>query len=185
MISLNENTGGREKVGLNDVTKAAASYAETRDEIGTLVGELNAEIDAITKAKMPQIKRLVTALAKRHAELESSIEAAPHLFERPRTVVFHGIKCGFRKNEGTIAFDDADLTVKKIKQLFESPDIYLHTKETPNKDALANLSARELKSIGARVEETTDVIVIKPIDTDLEKKINALVKGAIEETAAQ
>src|ERR1700735_4515468 len=119
MISLNENSTGRNAVtkpGLDKIEKAAASYAELRNQVATIVDELTDKIEALKKEKMPMIKKLAKTLAAKHVELETAIAGAPHLFEKPRTVVFSGIKCGFRKNEGTIAFDDAELTVNKIEQ---------------------------------------------------------------------
>jgi phage host-nuclease inhibitor protein Gam len=181
MISTTENTVGIN--AMNEIEKRAASYAQLREQLAAIITELNAKIDILTREKMPIIKKLVGRSAEKHAELKATIESHPDLFKKPRTVVFHGIKCGYRKNEGQIEFDDAEAVVKKIKQIFAVPETFLRIIEEPNKDALASLNGRDLKAIGVRITETTDEVVIKPVDSDVDKKVNALLKSAIEDAS--
>jgi hypothetical protein len=37
--------------------------------------------------------------------------------------------------------------------------------------------------LGCRVVETTDVVVIKPTDSDIEKKISTILKGFLDQPA--
>ncbi len=162
------------------IENRAHVYNELRGELADLIGELNDEIDALTRERMPVIKKLATRVAAQHTDLEAAITAAPHLFQKPRTITLHGIKCGFRKNEGRIEFDDPDLVVKKIYQNFDAPEPYLRIVTQPNKEALATLPGADLKRLGCRIVDTTDVVVIKPADSDIEKKINTFLKTALE-----
>jgi hypothetical protein len=148
------------------------------------MGELNELIGALTRDKLPLLKKLAARAAEKHANLEAALLVAPHLLEKPRTVVFHGIKVGFRKNEGRLEFNDADAVVKRIQQLLDAPDHYLRTVTQPNKETLANLSGADLKRLGCRLIETSDSIVIKPFAGDIDKKIQALLKGAEAEAAS-
>jgi hypothetical protein len=129
---------------------------------------------------MPLLKKLIARAAESHAELEAALLAAPQLFEKPRTVVLHAIKVGFRKNEGRIEFEDADAVVNRIQQLLDVPERYLRVTIQPDKEALATLSGSDLKRLGCRLVETTDSVVIKPVAGDLEKQINILLKGALD-----
>jgi hypothetical protein len=180
MIAPSEPIAG--KPAMNEIEKRAQSYAELRDQLSAIITELNEKVESITREKMPLIKKLVGRSAEKHAELKSAIEASPELFAKPRTVVFHGIKCGFRKNEGHVEFDDAESVVKKIKQYFSNPENYLCIVEEPNKEALTTLSDNDLKRIGCRVTETGDEVIIKPTDSQVEKKVKALLKGALDES---
>ena len=145
-----------------------------------LISELNDEIDALTREKMPAIKKLAARVASQHTELETAITAEPQLFQKPRTLTLHGIKCGFRKSEGRVEFDDPELVVKKIYQNFDAPEPYLRIVTQPNKEALATLPGTDLKRLGCRIVDTTDVVVIKSVDSDIEKKINVFLKTAHE-----
>ena len=43
-----------------------------------------------------------------YESLRALIEESPELFEKPRSVVLHGIKLGYQKGKGGIVWDDAD-----------------------------------------------------------------------------
>jgi hypothetical protein len=182
MTTPTEHTAG--ETAINRVEKRARHYADVRSELASVMGELNEKIDALTREKLPFLKTLAPRAAEKHADLEAALSVAPHLFEKPRTVVLHGIKVGFRKNEGRLEFDDADAVVKRIQQLLDMPDRYLRTVTQPNKETLANLSCADLKRLGCRLIETSDSIVIKPVAGDIDKKIQALLKGAEVEAAS-
>jgi phage host-nuclease inhibitor protein Gam len=181
MYRLTEPLAGES--ALNRIEKRAREYADIRAELATLVTALQEKIEALTREKLPVLKRLAARAAERHAELEAAVLAAPQLFEKPRTAVFHGIKVGFRKNEGRIEFEDADALVERIQELMEEPEHYLRTVITPDKEALATLPGHDLKRLGCRLVETTDAVVIKPVAGDLEKQITALLKDAMETEA--
>ena len=120
MIAFTENLAGES--AKSRIEKGARSYNELRGELAAVIGELNEKIEALTLKKLPLIKKLAGRAAEKHKELETAILAAPQLFEKPRTAVFHGIKCGFRKNEGRIEFDDPESVVEKIQQFFDAPE---------------------------------------------------------------
>lgn len=181
MISLTESIAGESSI--SRIEKRARNYADVRLELSNLLAELNGKIDALTREKLPILKKLAARAADKHADLEAALVESRQLFEKPRTIVLHGIKVGFRKNEGRIEFDDSDAVVTRIQQLMEAPDRFLRMVATPNKEALASLSVADLKRLGCRVVETTDSVVIKPVAGDLDKKINALLKGALDEEA--
>ncbi len=67
------------------------------------------------------------------------------------------------------------------KHLPEQADVLIKLKETPVKDALAQLSAAELKKLGVTVSEAGDQVVVKPVDSEVDKMVDALMKEAGEE----
>lgn len=169
---------------LADIESRAKTYSEARTKLADIVAALNDGIDALKREHMAALKRAVSRAAERHDDLKALIEDAPDLFTKPRTVIFHGVKIGYQKGKGGIAFDDAAQVVKLIRRhLPEQADALIAVKETPAKDALTNLPVADLKRIGCTVVETGDTIVIKPTDSEVDKMVDALLKDATQTEA--
>lgn len=170
---------------LTDIEPTAKAYADARAKVVEIVTDLNAGIDALKRNHMPAIKRAITKAAEKHDQLKQIIEANPNLFVKPRTVIYHGVKIGMKQASGGISFDDADQVVRLIKKHFpEQADVLINTTEKPSKDALRNLSVAELKKIGCNSVDAGDAVVIKPTDSEVDKLVDALLKGATEGEAA-
>ncbi|AQW30515.1 host-nuclease inhibitor Gam family protein [Ralstonia syzygii subsp. celebesensis] len=169
---------------LASIETSAKTYAEARASLAEIVAAMNDGIEALKREHLPALKRAVTRAAARHDELKALIDDAPDLFVKPRTIIFHGVKLGYQKGKGGIAFDDATQVVKLIRRhLPEQADVLIAVKEAPAKDALAQLSAADLKRIGCTVIETGDAVVIKPTDSEVDKMVDALLKDATEADA--
>lgn len=169
---------------LTDIEVCAKAFAEARAKVSEIVVELNGGIKALKRDHMPSLKRAIARAAEKHEQLKAQIEAAPELFTKPRTVIFHGVKVGFQKGKGGITFDDAEQVVKLIRKHFpDLADALIVTKESPAKDALAQLTVAELKKIGCAVVDAGDAIVIRPTDSEVDKLVDALLKGATEAEA--
>lgn len=170
-------------MSMQEIERRAKALADCRERLSAIVGSLNADIDTLTRQAMPGMKRAVAAAADRHASLKELIEELPQLFVKPRTVTLHGIKLGYAKGKGSVEFDDADQVVKLIKKLHpDNVDVLIAVTEKPVKDALAQLTAGELKRLGVTVEGTSDVVVIKCADSAVDKTVKALLKAAVEDT---
>jgi len=170
---------------LTDIEPSAKAFAEARSKVAEIVTQLNDGIDALKRDHMPALKRAICRAAERHDQLKQIIEANPDLFKKPRTVIYHGVKIGFQKGKGGITFDDADQVVRLIKRHFpDQADVLVTTVEKPAKDALAQLTVAELKKVGCAVVDAGDAIVIKPTDSEVDKLVDTLLKGATEEQAA-
>lgn len=172
-------------MNLQDIEPHARAYADARAKMAAIVCELNTGIDALKREHMPALKRAIARAAERHDQLKQIIEAHPALFAKPRTVIYHGIKIGYAKGKGGIAFDDAAQVIKLIrKHLPDAADALIATKEAPVKDALAQLTVAELKKLGCHVVQAGDAVLIKPTDSEVDKLVDVLIKGATEEQAA-
>lgn len=167
------------------IESCAATYAEARRALSSAVENLNTEIESLKRRALPRIRRLVNGAAEQKAMLSAAIQINAADFASPRTVVLHGIKLGFRKGNGGIEWDDDETVVKLIRKHFpdDSADLLIKTTEKPIAKALAELDVATLKKIGCRVEATGDVVVIKPADSEVDKIVNALLKGATEDEA--
>jgi hypothetical protein len=175
------------KVNLTDIESAAKSLALSREKLSAIVGALNDTIERAKRETLPLIKRQVAQCAARSSELSHLIDEGRELFVKPRTVHFHGIKCGLEKGKGTIDIDDPERTIALIEKHFteEQQDLLIDTKKTVNKKALKGLTVADLKKVGCNVEETGDVIVIRFTDSATDKLVKALLKDAIDEATEQ
>jgi hypothetical protein len=166
--------------GLTKIEPLAKSFADARAELADAVAALNDIITEAQRRALPKLKRLVAAAAEQQVALKNAIEAAPELFEKPRTVVLHGVQVGLRKGAGGIAWDDDAKVVELIEKKLpaELHEVLIHTEKTPIKKALSGLDVADLKKIGCTVEGTSDVVVIKPTDSAVTKLINRLLAAA-------
>jgi hypothetical protein len=166
---------------LTDIERRVKAFADARAEVAGIVTILNEGIEALKRDNMPGLKRAIARAAEKHDNLKVMIDANPSLFVKPRTVVMHGVKVGMGKGKGGITFEDPAQVVKLIKKhMPDAADVLIITKESPAKDALAQLSATELKKIGCNVVNAGDAVVIKPTDSEVDKLVDTLLKGATE-----
>ncbi len=170
---------------ITDIERRAQTFAEARAAVAAIVTELHDGIETLKRTHMPSLKKAINRMAEKHDQLKTQIEANPALFTRPRTVIFHGVKVGYKKGAGSITFSDADQVIKLIrKHMPEQADVLIATTEKPVKDALGQLTAAELKKLGVTVADAGDQVVIKPTDSEVDKLVDALLKGATEGEAA-
>ncbi len=167
---------------LGTIEACTTIFAGARKDLAAEVEQLEAEIESLKRKRMPRLKQLVARAADHYAVLEAAIAASPHLFEKPKTQTFAGIKVGFRKGSGGIDWADDARVVALIKKHFSKAEaeLLIKTTEKPIAKALADLDLADLKRIGCTVEATGEVVFIKPTDSAVDKVVNALLKEATE-----
>lgn len=167
---------------LDDLNEDARRLAEARAHLGGMMQALQAGIEALKAESMPDIRHAIVAATAAWKALELGIQLNPQLFVRPRTVAAHGITFGLEKGKGAIEFAGAERTCELIrKHLPEQAAALILTREAPLKKAVAQLSAAELKRIGASVVEAGDQVVIRPAPSDVDKLVKALVRADLDE----
>lgn len=190
MDRVNEKLNNKEQEGkgmaaLAEIEKLTKAYSLARALLREKVEALNDEIERLKRARLPQIRKAVEQASERQQALYAAIKESPELFERPRTIIFHGIKVGFQKGKGEITWEDKDQVVRLIKKHYpDNYETYIKITEMPVKSALAALSVQELKRLGVTVAETGDDVVIKAADTEIDKLVNALLKDEETKEAA-
>jgi len=162
---------------LEDIEKKARRYSDVRSELTAEVTELEDVTREAKREYIPRIKKVLHRVKSAYELLKDAIDNNRELFTKPKSKTFHGIKTGLHKQKGKVTFDDSDKVVKLIKKKFpEKVDILISTKEKPSKDALQHLTVNELKSLGCEITDTTDVVLIKATDSDIDKLVDALLK---------
>jgi hypothetical protein len=187
MIAQTESLAGRAgNTPLAGIESLCAEFDEQSAKLESLITDLESDLEAVKQKHLGALKRQAAVVARRQAELESAIEAAPALFIKPRSFTLHGIKVGLTYTEGKLVFDDAETVVKLIKKFRkEDAATFIRTKEEPNKDALWTLDKKDLAALGCRIEDTGDVVVCKRVAGDVEKLIKKLIEKLVEAMVSQ
>lgn len=160
-------------------------YAAARKALLLTVDELNERLDKTRSRYIEDIRLGLEDVVKKQEALKRAIEASPELFKKPKTAVFHDIKVGFQKGKGKISWEDDDLLVKRIHRLIpDQAGVVLKTEEVPVKKALEQLDAKVLKKLGITVEDAGDQVVIRPVDSEAEKEIKAMLREMEAKEAA-
>lgn len=171
----------RPSPALAEIIERASWLASTREQLARMVEELNKGIEALKADRLPDIRTAIDAAAEAWKGLADEIRAHPELFASPRTLQAHGIKFGYQKGKGGLEIADEDKTVELIEKLLpDQVKLLVSVRKVPVKDALAQLSAAELKRLGVEVKGTGDVVLIKPADGSVDKIVKALVAAAVE-----
>ena len=179
---------------LQDIEKLAEYLANVRDELAGCVQLMQERMRAVQAEHTPRIRQLVRLAARNRAILRAAIEGHPELFRRPKTIVAHGLRIGYVKQRGKVEIVDEEATVARIrKQLPEEQAVLLiRVRESVDKNAVGDLKVDDLKRLGIRVTDDSEVVVIKSVDSEVEKLVAALLKDSehveveveVEESAA-
>lgn len=176
-----------ENLTLFQIENLAKMYALARNELARRVAAFADEVRAVERRKIPGIKTALASAEDAKGALVAAIQAAPQLFEKPRTQTFSGIRVGFAKGKGALDWDDDAQLVARIKKLMpDQADVLIATKETPVANALKQLEAKELARLGVRFEEIGDYVFVKSSDGAVDKLVKKILKeGAVEDAAKE
>lgn len=162
-------------MSMSKIETLSEKYSASLNTLATRVATLNAEIDALHQAARSEIDKLVKACKSSRSKLHEVITANPGLFEKPRTQTFSGIKVGFAKGKDTLSFDPEQTCELIARKLPDQKQLLVKTTESPIASSLKALDEKTLKSIGVTVTEGCDEVVLKPVDTAVNKVVTALL----------
>jgi arsenate reductase-like glutaredoxin family protein len=162
---------------LPEIQKLTEAFSAEHRRLTRVVQDVETEIAAVRRKWLKTIMNLVALTATRKAELLAALEASPKLFEKPRTQTFDGVKVGYQKQKGKLTIPDEQKTVDRIYEMFpeDAADVYVKIEHTPVKAALEKLDAATLKKLGIQVTADGDSVVIKTLDSEIEKIVAALL----------
>ena len=166
---------------LSDLEARCREYDAACNELEQLIATLNEDLAAAKAKHLAGIKRQAKVVARCESELTQAVEAAPTLFVKPRTMIFHGTKIGFTTAAGAVAFDDEEWVIEAIKRrLPKQVEQLVRTKESLIKDALKRLPAADLAGIGCRIDGAGDLVVVKRADGEVEKLVDKMISRLVE-----
>ena len=177
---------------LEDLQKRAATLSDLRDQLRDLLATMQAGIDTVKDGSLPAVRALARRIAKQHNDLAALITAHPALFEKPRSYVVDGLKFGLQKQKGALSWDDDEHLCSRIRSLSragvltpEQVKLLIRTKEQPVAAALEKLDANVIKRLGITVQADTDAPLIKSVDGEVEKAVNAVIREATKDAGAE
>ena len=177
---------------LEDLQKRAAALSGVRDQMRNLLATMQAGIDTVKNDSLPAIRALARRIAKQHNELAALIEANPALFVKPRSHVVDGLKFGIQKQKGKLTWEDDKKVCDRLDKLAEAGEITVEQAELcmsctwkPVVAGLEKLDAKVLKKLGVTVGSDTDAPLIKSVDSEVEKAVNAVIRDATKDANAE
>lgn len=162
--------------------------ADAQAVLAARISETEDAIRAIKRRRRAGLKSAAARVAEAMADLQAEINGHRELFREPRSKVFHGWKVGLQKGKGKVRYADKAKTValimKHLKSRFEQ---LVKVEKKPVDSAVRKLPASDLARIGAEVVGTGDYVLIKPMDSEIEKLIEAwsadLAEDDVEDAA--
>lgn len=164
-------------MNMQEIESLTKTYAEARAYLTGVVAELQAELERVKHPVLPVIRGAVNDVSKAHDALKTALEISPELFDKPRTRTFHTVKVGYRKQAGKVEIPDEGKTIQRIETLLpeEQAELLIKTTKSVHKPSVSDLTAADLKRLGIRITDDTDEVVIKPVASDVDKLVNALL----------
>jgi hypothetical protein len=170
-------------VTLADIRQAAQRLANRHNDTAATAALLNAEIKAAIAPILEKYRATIDIYAVAEAEARAALDAMlmdrPILFVKPRSLAVDGVRCGYMKAPDTLAWDDEEAVIARIKSL--QPDlvpILVRSRESLIVDALSGLDAKQLVAFGIRTVTGVDAHFITVGDNDAEKLTKLVVAAA-------
>lgn len=174
-----------EPKNLAEIDTHASWFADESGKLETMVDDLQADLEKVKSKHLNALKRQAGVVARANATLISAVEANPGLFEKPRTLVLHGIKVGLGNSKGRVEWDDDETVVRLVRKFFaDDADLLLQETVTPKKDALRTLPAGDLAKLGCRIVGAGDQVIVRREAGDVEKLIERLTAKLVEKMIA-
>lgn len=170
---------------ITEIDLLARQYADAQMALNSLTNDLKIVIDAAVRERWAELRKATTRAAERYDALLVAVSDAPKAFDKPKTRLMHSIRVGFRKAADSVQVLNAENTCALIKKhLPDQSDLLISTTEKPVIAAIEGLEDAPLKLIGCRRVIGKDEPVVKLADTDIDKVVAMLTKGAIEKAEA-
>lgn len=163
---------------LAEIEIATKRYADRRGLLNLKVEQLNTLIEELKRDHLPEIKELAGETANAKSALEAVIDDSKQLFIKPRSIIISGIKVGLQKGKGGLEYVDEATVIRLIRKHLPAAqhELLIKTIEKVIKKALGELDVTTLKKIGVTVQGTGDEVLIKAVDSDVDKIITAMLK---------
>lgn len=161
--------------------RLATAHRESLSRATALESVLNKAITPIYAMHRAGLDAAAEEEAAARADLQLLVDASPQLFMKPRSIAQDGVKCGYRKSEDTLDWDDENIVIARIRAIPELADlapVLIRTEEALNINALAELDGNARRKAGIRLIPGIDQPFISFSDSDVEKMVKAILADA-------
>lgn len=168
---------------LAEIERLVQAHAKALAAVGAKGTLLDRVIRKARAARLPAIRQAIMHMIATETALRRAIGAAPHLFQRPRTLTLHGLQVGYAKGKGRLDWDDPDAVVARIRKYLppDQAEALIRTTEAPIRDALRELPAATLGRLGVSLTADGDHVVIRPVDGEIDKLVKRLRAASSDE----
>lgn len=168
---------------LEDIRAKAQTLANAHNDTAGTSALLNAEIKAAIAPILDRYRGTLdgyaAAEARAYADLDKLLLATPNLFIKPRSLKVDGVNAGYRKEEDSFEYDDADAVIAAVKAFYpELAPLLIRTKEELIPAALPGLEPEQRQKIGIRNVTGSDRRFITIGDNDTEKLAKIVLAAA-------
>ena len=160
-----------------ELERLTQQYAGTQAELAELLASLEAELRRVKQAHLPKIKKAAERAGARKQAIVQYVSDHTEQFQSPRTRTIHGVKIGLQKGRGKLVFANRDFTIRAIERRHpDKVDVLLKTIHKPVLAGLQQLEAKELQALGVEIVQTGDQIVVRHVDSEVEKLVDAYLE---------
>jgi len=178
-----DNVGQRPEVttataDFSALEKGALAVRKHNDELAALANELGERITAAKRELMPKIRRALDKLNVSSAELLAEVMASRHLFQEPKTQVFHGVKLGWPKARGGLEIPDAARTIERAEKLLTASQFKMVVKTTHElrKKPLGTLDVDTLKKLGVNIRNAGEYALVSISDGEVAEMVRGMLR---------
>lgn len=163
---------------LTEIETLAREYADAYARLGEDVEALEDAIRTLKRKMLPIIKRRAAEATEAKGHLMMAVAESEHLFVKPKTRLFHGVKVGYAKKKGRVEWDDEAKVVERIEKLLpaDQVELLIRTEKSVHKPGVYDLTAADLKRLGITIVGDGEEVVVKIAGSEIEKMVDALLK---------
>ena len=159
--------------------RLAAAYGRALDALGAVVGEIESKRRRAVRRRLPDLHKLHGKAARARAKLLAAVDAAPAAFARPRSQTIAGARYGWRTRAAAVV--PGPDTVALVKKLLpDKAGVLIRTREEVVVPALRELTAEEIKLVGAKVVPAVDEAFVRSPRSELESQAQSMLADARE-----
>lgn len=166
------------------IEKNALKVRKENDELVALVNELEERITAAKRELMPKIRKGLAKLTVSSGDLLAEVTLSRHLFQEPKTQIFHGVKVGWPKSRGGLEIPDAKRTIERAEKLLtkEQCDMVVNVKKELRKKPLGALPVDTLKKLGVNVRDAGEYALVSVTEGDVAELVAKMLKAETEQS---
>ena len=160
------------------MTEAANEYRQRHDDLFERLSALDQQIEQLKRRRAKGLRSAAVKLAQSQKRLKTLVAANPGEFKKPKTMTVARVKFGYQKQKGRTVWPSDSALCASIRRLFpDQVETLIKTTEKPVSKAVSNLPAADIKRLGATVEDSGDKVIIKLMDSEIDKLIERLIQS--------
>jgi len=163
---------------LEIITELARKYKLAYEALHSETQSLIDELTLVKEEHFSKIYRQLKQVQKIKRQLITALDDNHQLFVKPKSLVLHEVRLGFKVSKEDYVFDDEVAVIEAIKDQFppNAVQALVGSREYLRKSALADLTSEDLQAIGVEKVEASDEAFVRPEKTLDEKFINSLLQ---------